>query len=216
MLVATVNLYQSEGQSPTLRCRCGSVTRWSARFDLSKRRQRGSYNTPSHTRESLAAKSGDETWTAATARWTAWLTAAGVAAAVGHLGHFVLFWAAPLIVVRPIVTWLTDLGNHAGLIHNSDPLNQTRGWTSHALTRHLLGGHNDDMFHPLHHWFPNLAWRDLPAAAEILRAEFDRWPEVPWCSGFFFRRRATPEVPSVLDDIVERLRHRSRTGNALP
>ena len=55
--------------------------------------------------------------------------------------HVVLI---PLVFVRPVVTWITDLGNHAGLIENTDPLLQTRGWSSHWLTRHLLGGHLDD------------------------------------------------------------------------
>jgi fatty acid desaturase len=125
--------------------------------------------------------------------------------AAGQVAAFATYWAAPLILVRPVITWLTDLGNHAGLIQGDDPIRQTRGWTSHALTRHLLGGHNDDMYHPIHHWFPNLGWRELPKAEAILRAEFPRWDEVAWCSGFFFRRRHTPQIPCVLDDIVTRL-----------
>lgn len=158
----------------------------------------------------LAAKSSEESWRAAGARWASWSAAAIAAAALGHLATFGLYWALPLIVVRPIITWLTDLGNHAGLIEADDPLMQTRGWTSHALTRHLLGGHNDDMYHPIHHWFPNIGWRQLPEAEAILRAEFPRWNEVPWCSGYFFRRRSTPGIPSVLDDIVARLQSQTR------
>ncbi|WP_052172615.1 fatty acid desaturase [Nocardia sp. BMG111209] len=150
----------------------------------------------------LVGKSGDESWKAGGARWAVWAAAMASATALGHGGDFALYWALPLIVVRPIVTWLTDLGNHAGLIHNSDVISQTRGWTSHVLTRHLLGGHNDDMYHPIHHWFPNIGWRRLPDAAAVLRENYPRWDEVPWCSGYFFRRRATPDIPCVLDDIV--------------
>ncbi|MGW4325975.1 fatty acid desaturase family protein [Nocardia sp. NPDC004573] len=153
----------------------------------------------------LAGKAGDETWKAAGTRWATWAAVAAAAAALGHGIDFALYWALPLIVVRPIVTWLTDLGNHAGLIHNTDVIRQTRGWTSHALTRHLLGGHNDDMHHPIHHWFPNIGWRELPEAATILREHYPRWDEVPWCSGYFFRRRSTPHIPCVLDDIVAKL-----------
>ncbi|MCM6774463.1 fatty acid desaturase [Nocardia sp. CDC159] len=164
----------------------------------------------------LAAKSRDETWTAAVSRWTAWVAAIALAATCGHLTEFALYWALPLICVRPVITWLTDLGNHAGLIESDDPILQTRGWTSHALTRHLLGGHNDDMYHPIHHWCPNIGWRQLPAAADILRAEFPRWPEVPWCSGFFFRRRSTPDRPSVIEDIVVRLNSQTQQTRPIP
>ena len=163
------------------------------------------WKLPAYGFLTLAGKAGDESWKAATTRWAAWAATATVAAVLGHGLDFVLYWALPLIVVRPIVTWLTDLGNHAGLIHNTDVIHQTRGWTSHAVTRHLLGGHNDDMFHPVHHWFPGIGWRELPEAAAILREHYPRWDEVPWCSGYFFRRRATPHIPSVLDDIVAKL-----------
>lgn len=163
------------------------------------------WKLPAYGLLTLAGKAGDESWKAATSRWVIWAAAATAATVLGHGLHFVLYWALPLIVVRPIVTWLTDLGNHAGLIHNGDVIRQTRGWTSHALTRHLLGGHNDDMYHPIHHWFPNIGWRELPEAAAILRAHYPRWDEVPWCSGYFRRRRATPDIPCVLDDIVAAL-----------
>lgn len=153
----------------------------------------------------LAAKSGEESWKAAAARWAAWAGAACAAAAAGHLRTFVVYWAIPLVVVRPIITWLTDLGNHAGLIENDDVIVQTRGWESHWLTRHLLGGHNDDQYHPIHHFFPGIGWRQLPEAEQILRTEFPRWAQVPWCSGYFFRRRSTPDIPCVLEDIVTRL-----------
>ena len=29
--------------------------------------------------------------------------------------------------------------------------------------------------------------------------------EVPWCSGYFFRRRSTPDQPCVIEDIIARL-----------
>jgi fatty acid desaturase len=163
------------------------------------------WKLPAYGFLTLAGKAGDESWKAATSRWVTWAAAATAATVLGHGLHFALYWALPLIVLRPIATWLTDLGNHAGLIHNRDVIRQTRGWTSHALTRHLLGGHNDDMYHPIHHWFPNIGWRDLPEAAAILREHYRRWDEVPWCSGYFFRRRATPDIPCVLDDIVAAL-----------
>ncbi|MGW4720511.1 fatty acid desaturase family protein [Nocardia sp. NPDC004260] len=165
------------------------------------------WQLPKYGLLTLAGKAGDESWKAATTRWAVWTAVAAAATMIGHGVDFALYWPLPLIVVRPIVTWLTDLGNHAGLIHNTDVIRQTRGWNSHALTRHLLGGHNDDMFHPIHHWFPNIGWRELPEAAAILRENYPRWHDVPWCSGFFFRRRATPHIPSVLDDIVTRLHH---------
>ncbi|MGH3797375.1 MAG: fatty acid desaturase [Pseudonocardiaceae bacterium] len=166
------------------------------------------WELPKHGFLTLAARSDEESWKAAATRWAAWTAAAAVTAATGHLATFALYWAIPLIVVRPVITWLTDLGNHAGLIESNDPIMQTRGWSSHTLTRHLLGGHNDDMYHPIHHWCPNIPWRQLPDAAAILAADFPRWLQVPWRSGFFFRRRSTRHIPCVLDDIVARLETR--------
>ncbi|WP_067904800.1 fatty acid desaturase family protein [Nocardia vaccinii] len=163
------------------------------------------WKLPGYGLLTLAGKASDESWKAATTRWATWTAAAGTATVLGYGLDFALYWALPLIVVRPIATWLTDLGNHAGLIHNEDILHQTRGWTSHVVTRHLLGGHNDDMYHPIHHWFPGLGWRELPVAAAILCEHYPRWNEVHWCSGYFFRRRSTPHIPCVLDDIVASL-----------
>ncbi|TDC06700.1 hypothetical protein E1265_34595 [Streptomyces sp. 8K308] len=96
------------------------------------------------------------------------------------------------------------LRDHAGLIHDTDHLLSTRGWSSHWLTRHILGSHLDDMYHLVHHWCPQIPWRHLPQAAALAAKHLDRWDEVPRCSGFLFRRRATPDQPCVIDDISAR------------
>lgn len=153
----------------------------------------------------LVSKDSEETWRAPAARGALWVSAATVSWSFGVAVDFLLYWLIPLIFVRPVVTWITDLGNHAGLIENSDPLLQTRGWSSHPLTRHLLGGHLDDMYHPVHHWCPQIPWRRLPEAADLAARHLDRWSEVPWCSGYFFRRRSTPDQPCVIEDIINRL-----------
>ena len=153
----------------------------------------------------LISKAPEETWRGLGARAAIWVAVAVACRPFGILGAFLLYWLVPLILVRPVVTWITDLGNHAGLIENTDPLLQTRGWSSHWLTRHLLGGHLDDMYHPLHHWCPQIPWRRLPEAAELAQQRLTRWSEVPWCSGYFFRRRATPDQPCVIEDIIARL-----------
>ena len=141
-----------------------------------------------------------------TARVGCWLVGGFASFALGFGWLFLLLWVLPLVFVRPAVTWLTDLGNHAGVIENKNPLLQTRGWTSDWLTRHLLGGHLDDMYHPVHHLCPKIPWRRLPEAEAILRARVPNWDQVPWCSGFFVRRRVTPDIPSVLEDIMTRTR----------
>ncbi|MEU1813443.1 fatty acid desaturase family protein [Micromonospora aurantiaca (nom. illeg.)] len=153
----------------------------------------------------LVRKAPDETWRALTARAGLWAAMAAVCSMLGVVEALVLYWLVPLILVRPVVTWITDLGNHAGLIESADPLLQTRGWSSHRLTRHVLGGHLDDMYHPLHHWCPQIPWRHLPQAAALAQQHLDRWNEVPWCSGYFFRRRSTPDQPCVIEDIIARL-----------
>lgn len=153
----------------------------------------------------LVRRAPDETWRALMARASLWAAVMALCWPFDAIGIFILYWLVPLILVRPTVTWITDLGNHAGLIENNDPLMQTRGWSSHWLTRHLLGGHLDDMYHPLHHWCPQIPWRRLPEARTLAERRLDRWGEVPWCSGYFFRRRATPDQRCVIEDIIARL-----------
>ena len=113
----------------------------------------------------LVTKAPEETWRALAARAALWAGVVAVCWPLDAALPFLLYWLLPLVFVRPVVTWITDLGNHAGLIENADPLLQTRGWSSHWLTRHLLGGHLDDMYHPVHHWCPQIPWRRLPQAA---------------------------------------------------
>ena len=160
----------------------------------------------------LVSKDAQETWRAPATRAATWSAVAAVCWSFGVVGEFLLYWLIPLVLVRPVVTWITDLGNHAGVIENDDPLLQTRGWSSHWLTRHLLGGHLDDMYHPLHHWCPQIPWRRLPEAADLVALHLDRWDEVPWCSGYFFRRRSTPDRPCVIEDIIARLAEASPAG----
>lgn len=153
----------------------------------------------------LVTRAPGESWRAMAGRSAVWIAMLTAAFFLHVEDLFVLYWLAPLILVRPVVTWITDLGNHAGVIESDDVLLQTRGWSSHWLTRHLLGGHLDDMYHPLHHWCPRLPFRRMPEAASLAAQHLARWPEVPWCSGFFFRRRSTPDRPCVIEDIIARL-----------
>lgn len=153
----------------------------------------------------LLLRAPGETWRALAARAVLW---AGIVTGlwpVGGVPYLLLYWLFPLLLVRPLVTWITDLGNHAGVIEDDDVLLRTRGWSSHWLTRHLLGGHLDDMFHPIHHWCPQIPWRRLPEAHALISRYLPRWEEVPWCSGYFFRRRSTPDQPCVIEDIIHRL-----------
>jgi len=170
------------------------------------------WTLPKSSLVAFVTKAPTESSRSAVGRALFWFTLAAAAWRAGVLGDLVVYWLLPLLLVRPAVTWITDLGNHAGVIDTGDPITQTRGWSSHWLTRHLLGGHLDDMFHPVHHWCPRIPWRRLPQAAAILQTEFDRWPEVPWCSGYFFRRNSTPDIPCVIEDIITRL-HDHQTPN---
>lgn len=164
------------------------------------------FRLPKNAVVTLVTKAPEETWRALASRAVVWCAAIAVCWPFEVVVPFLLYWLVPLVFVRPVVTWITDLGNHAGLIGNrEDVLVQTRGWSSHWLTRHLLGGHLDDMHHPIHHWCPQIPFRRLPEATDMVRQQLDRWPEVPWCSGFFFRRRSTPHQPCVIEDIIDRL-----------
>lgn len=164
----------------------------------------------------LVSRAPDESWRAVAGRAGLWASVMAACWPFDAVGTFLLYWLVPLVFVRPVVTWTTDLGNHAGLIENTDPVLQTRGWSSHWLTRHLLGGHLDDMYHPLHHWCPQIPWRRLPEARTLAEQHLGRWNEVPWCSGYFFRRRATPDVPCVIEDIIARLTARPAAACRAP
>jgi fatty acid desaturase len=163
------------------------------------------WRLPASALRTLVTRGPRESRWAPVARAVLWAGVAVVCWSFGVLGELLLYWLVPLVFVRPVVTWITDLGNHAGLIEDDDVLLQTRGWSSHWLTRHLLGGHLDDMFHPVHHWCPRIPWRRLPEATVLLSDRLERWDQVPWCSGYFFRRRSTPEVPCVIEDVIARL-----------
>ncbi|WP_055587065.1 fatty acid desaturase family protein [Streptacidiphilus griseoplanus] len=163
------------------------------------------WRLPTSALRTLVTRGPRESRWAPAARAVLWAGVAAVCWSCGVLGELLLYWLVPLVFVRPVVTWITDLGNHAGLIESDDVLLQTRGWSSHWLTRHLLGGHLDDMFHPVHHWCPKIPWRRLPEAKALLSERLERWDEVPWCSGYFARRGSTPEVPCVIEDIITRL-----------
>ncbi|MFI6528232.1 fatty acid desaturase family protein [Streptomyces uncialis] len=154
----------------------------------------------------LVTKAPQESWRALACRALVWGAAIAACWPFDAVGAFLWYWLVPVVFVRPVVTWITDLGNHAGLIEDhKNVLGQTRGWSSHWLTRHLLGGHLDDMYHPVHHWCPQIPFRRLPEAHRLLSARLEDWETVPWCSGYFFRRRSTPEVPCVIEDIIARL-----------
>lgn len=161
------------------------------------------WRLPTSALRVLLTKAPEESWRAPASRAALWSAALAACWPLHAVGTLLLYWFVPLVFVRPVVTWVTDLGNHAGLIENGDVLLQTRGWSSHWLTRHLLGGHLDDMYHPIHHWCPKIPWRRLPEAAALARQRLERWDEVPWCSGYFFRRRSTPDVPCVIEHIID-------------
>lgn len=160
------------------------------------------WRLPKSAARALVTKAPEETWRALAARAALWTAAVAASWPLDAVVPFLLYWLVPLVLVRPVVTWITDLGNHAGLIENDDVLLQTRGWSSHWLTRHLLGGHLDDMYHPVHHWCPQIPWRRLPEARALAAEQLERWDEVPWCSGYFARRRSTPDQPCVIEDII--------------
>ena len=66
----------------------------------------------------LVTKAPEETWRALAARAALWAAAVAVCWPFDAVLPFLLYWLVPLVFVRPVVTWITDLGNHAGLIEN--------------------------------------------------------------------------------------------------
>lgn len=168
------------------------------------------WTLPAQTVRGWFRKHPAESWGIFSSRVVFWLTVLALSVVLRVESALLWYWIVPLVLIRPAVHWMTDLGNHAGRIEDPDPVLQTRGWTSHAWTRHVLGGHLDDMYHPVHHWAPKIPFRMLPAATGIIREQYPRAGEIPWCSGFFFRRRSTPHIRCVIDDIVAGLRSSKR------
>jgi fatty acid desaturase len=129
-----------------------------------------------------------------------------VGLASGHVVALLALWLLPLLVVRPAVNFLTDMINHVGVISATHPHQQVRGFDVNPVLRHLLAGHHDDAFHPIHHLLPKVVHHRLAEARALIeQATPQAAAQLVWCSGLFFRRRRTPNLPSVLEDMVTRL-----------
>ncbi|MFI9042344.1 fatty acid desaturase, partial [Streptomyces sp. NPDC053726] len=70
----------------------------------------------------LLTRAPGESWRALATRAALWAAVVAALWPVGGVPYLLLYWLLPLVLVRPVVTWITDLGNHAGLIENDDVL----------------------------------------------------------------------------------------------
>lgn len=146
-----------------------------------------------------------------------WASAIAATAWAGYLPRFLGLWLAPLLFVRPVINMLTDMANHLGIIENDDVLARTRGFALNPIMKHLLAGHHDDAWHPVHHLLTRVQHHRLEEAMGLINRERpDLNGRIPWCSGFVWRRRRTPEIPSVLEHVVETLHDSANaTGDRL-
>ncbi|VVE69633.1 fatty acid desaturase family protein [Pandoraea anapnoica] len=106
---------------------------------------------------------------------------ATIAASQGWLANLVLFWWVPLLVVFPVIGWLSELSEHYPFMGESDTWRfGARNRYAGRLERFFIGMHGDS-FHLTHHLLPGVPYWNLAAATDVLRedstfAEWDgRW-----------------------------------------
>ncbi|VVD88843.1 fatty acid desaturase family protein [Pandoraea capi] len=95
------------------------------------------------------------------------------------LGILVLFWWLPLLVVFPVIGWLSELSEHypfmdAGSKWRFSARNRYAGW----LECLFIGMHGDSL-HLTHHLLPGIPHWNLATATEILRMDgaFAEWDD---------------------------------------
>lgn len=105
-----------------------------------------------------------------------WLRVLVILAAVGAItymsawGGFLIFWVVPLTMILPLIVRLGAVCEHvynlpgSGIIESS-PLIIPKWWES------LLLPNLNFTFHAYHHFYPGVAWINLPKVHEIFKRE---------------------------------------------
>ncbi|MCZ4354148.1 fatty acid desaturase [Roseovarius aestuarii] len=108
----------------------------------------------------------------------------------------VWYWVVPYVTVLPIIAYLSDLFDHAGLIGNENEIDKSRNYPVKSRALHWLFFPRHDSYHLVHHLFPMVPTKHLADCHEILMAESQYYASRPhsfrgWLSNVFFQ---TPEL----------------------
>lgn len=107
------------------------------------------------------------------------MSVAAIACMQEWLTSLLLFWWIPLVIVYPVVGWLSELSEHYPFMEASDDGGfSARNRYACRLERLFIGMHGDS-FHLTHHLLPGVPHWNLAPATEILRTDiiFAKWDD---------------------------------------
>lgn len=104
----------------------------------------------------------------------------------------VWYWVVPYVTVLPVIGYVSDLFDHAGLIGNDNEIDKSRNYPVSNRFFHWLFFPRHDSYHLVHHLFPMVPTKHLAACHEILMAESPYYAARPhslveWFSDKFFQ-----------------------------
>lgn len=117
----------------------------------------------------------------------------GVLLALPFASTVFWYWIVPYCTVLPIIGYLSDLFDHAGLIANEDEVDKSRNYPVSNKFLHWLFFPRDDSYHLTHHLFPMVPTKDLARCHEILVAESTYYAARPhtltdWVRNYRFQK----------------------------
>lgn len=83
----------------------------------------------------------------------------------------VWYWIVPYVTVLPIIAYVSDLFDHAGLIGNENEIDKSRNYPVSNPFVHWLFFPRHDSYHLVHHLFPMVPTKHLADSHKILVAE---------------------------------------------
>lgn len=81
------------------------------------------------------------------------------------------YWIVPFVTVLPIMAYLSDLFDHAGLIGNENEIDKSRNYPVSNPFLHWLFFPRHDSYHLVHHLFPMVPTKNLADCHRVLMAE---------------------------------------------
>lgn len=103
-------------------------------------------------------------------RYLFYLATAGLLTYTGTWNIFVMYWAIPLLTVFPLIVRLGAISEHVynmpgASVIESSPLIIQKWWEK------LLLPNLNFTFHAYHHFYPGIAWLNLPRVHDIFKRE---------------------------------------------
>ena len=115
----------------------------------------------------------------------------------GWWPHYFLLWIVPMVTVYPATLFLREIAHHGNYPDNGDYTN-SRVYEGYWLEREIFFPFSERN-HVLHHMFPTVPWHKMMQAHHVMMRYPPYRENVVICDGFFFKRDAASDWPSVLD-----------------